>query len=455
MHSLSRRLLVSVAVPLALFFGVMMLVLDFGFQALSNRSLHELLDAQIVTLIAAAEPDPAGGYDAPLDGLDSRLGTPDSGLYAEIRSNDHAWRSPSMAGVPIDFGPPLAQGERQFSHQTVAHTRVEIESRGISFEDDPRNAHALTFSVAVSLTPYEEQLWRFRSWMLGWFSGLMLLLLLSLAALLRRVLAPLRRLEREIHEVEEGRSEMLGSGYPRELSGVARHLNALLLGERKRVTRYRDTLGNLAHGLKTPLAVMRSAVSHDIGSETAARTIGTEIDRMTDIIEHQLKRAAASGGALLGQAPVPVAAVAADLRTALRKVYSRKDLSIELAVQAGSHFIGDGGDFMELLGNLMDNACKWCREKVRVSVTVEDGGAGGRENLTLVVEDDGPGIAEENRAKVLERGVRTDEKVPGHGLGLAMVHDTVDLYGGRLIVDASPLGGARFSLRLPGKTLGQ
>ena len=100
-----------------------------------------------------------------------------------------------------------------------------------------------------------------------------------------------------------------------------------------------------------------------------------------------------------------------------------------------------------MVGNVLDNACKWCREKVRVSVRVDEG-------LTLAVEDDGPGIAAEDRAKVLERGVRTDESVPGHGLGLAMVHDTVDLYGGKLTVDASPLGGARFSLRLPGKKLG-
>jgi two-component system, OmpR family, sensor histidine kinase PhoQ len=452
-HSLSRRLLVSVAIPLALFFGVMMWVLDRGFQTLSERQQQALLNSQIVTLIAAAEPAPSGGYDAPLQGLDTRLATPGSGLYAQIRSNSHLWRSPSTADVPIDFGPPLAQGEREFSYALVGHERVAIESRGISFQDDPQQGHALTFSVAVSLTPYEEQLWIFRSRMLGWFTGLMLLLLVSLAALLRRVLAPLRRLEREIHEVEEGRSEVLGTGYPRELSGATRHLNALLVGERKRVARYRDTLGNLAHGLKTSLAVMRSAISADGAADAAARTIGPEIDRMTGIIEHQLKRAAASGGALLGQAPVPVSAVAADLRAALLKVYARKDLSIELAIQEGGHFIGDRGDLIELLGNLMDNACKWCRSKVRVAVTLAEGREAGRNDLTLVVEDDGPGIAEENRAKVLERGVRTDEKVPGHGLGLAMVHDTVDLYGGTLRVDASALGGARFSLSLPGKIM--
>src|SRR6185437_13852180 len=140
---------------------------------------------------------------------------------------------------------------------------------------------------------------------------------------------------------------------------------------------------------------MRSALRTDVGPDSATRTIGTEIDRMSDIIEHQLKRAA-SGGALLGQAPVAVAAVAADLRSALLKVYSRKDLSIELAVQEGSHFIGDRGDFVELLGNLVDNACKWCREKVRVSAIVEENGGGrGGECLTLAVEDDGAGIAEE------------------------------------------------------------
>src|SRR5690348_9278184 len=427
----------------------MMWVLDRGFRTLSDRQQQALLDSQIVTLIAAAEPDPAGGYDAPLNGLDARLATPDSGLYAEIRSNSHIWRSPSMAGVTaIDFGPPLPQGDREFSYALVGHTRVAIESRGISFADDPKQeGHALTFSVAVSLTPYEQQLWIFRSRLLGWFTGLMLLLLVSLAALLRRVLAPLRRLEREIHEVEEGRSDKLGSGYPRELSGVARHLNALLVGERKRVARYRDTLGNLAHGLKTPLAVMRSALSGEPRADRA--TIGTEIDRMAGIIEHQLKRAA-SGGALLGQAPVAVAPVAADLRAALLKVYSRKDLSIELSIAPDAHFVGDRGDFVELLGNLLDNACKWCRERVRVSVAIDERGAA-RGGLTLIVEDDGPGISEENRGRIMERGVRTDETVPGHGLGLAMVHDTVDLYGGTLAVDASPIGGARFSLRLPGR----
>jgi two-component system, OmpR family, sensor histidine kinase PhoQ len=446
-HSLSRRLLVSVLVPLALFSGVTMLVLDAGFRAQTDRSLQEVLDRQMVALIAAAEPQPDGGYAPAPHTLDPRMETPHSGLYAQIRSQAHEWRSPSTAGEKTDFGGLLSGGQRNRSYSTFGSDPVAIESRSIQFEDNPNASGALTFSVAASLLPYQEQLWRFRRELGGWFLGLMVLLLLTLAALLQHwVLGPVRLMERELHEVEEGRSETLGGGYPRELSGVATNLNALLVGERKRVARYRDTLGNLAHSLKTPLAVMRASLP----AQEGGGMVSTEIDRMSGIIEHQLKRAAASGGALLGQAPVDVAQVAGDLRSALLRVFAHKDLVIELIVAPGTQFIGDRGDLTELLGNLLDNACKWCRSRVRFTAS-GDVLAAPRQRLSLVIEDDGPGISAQNRARVLERGVRADESVPGHGLGLAMVHNTVDLYGGRLAIDASPLGGARISVWLPGR----
>jgi len=445
-HSLTRRLLISVSLPLALFFGVTMLLLDNGFRDLSRRSVDEVLDRQMVALIAATEPQPDGSYAPALSNLDPWLETPRSGVYAQIRSQQHEWRSPSSAGLRIDFGRPLRQGQRSLAYASLGYDRVAIESRGIQFEGSPENSNVLTFTVAVSLGPFQEQLWRFRQQLVGWFIALMLALLVALAALVHWVLAPARRMEREIHEVEEGRSERLGGGYPRELAGVASNLNALLLGERTRVARYRDTLGNLAHSLKTPLAVMRSSL-HDPG---AAETVSGAIDRMSGIIEHQLKRAAASGGGLLGQAPVEVAQITAELRSTLLRVYAAKDLVIELAIASGTQFIGDRGDLTELLGNLLDNACKWCRSRVRLSAAV-DHVAELRERLTLTVEDDGPGISVEDRPRVLQRGVRADEKVPGHGLGLAMVQDTVELYGGGLTIDRSPLGGARIGLRLPGR----
>jgi two-component system sensor histidine kinase PhoQ len=448
-HSLSRRLLITVSVPLALFFGAMMVVLDNAFRELTDRSLQQLLDSQMVALIAAAEPQTDGRYAPEVADLAARMRTPRSGLYAQILTHRNAvWRSPSTAGAPIDFGPPLEAGIRKFSYSTDGPERIGIVSRGIEFED--RTGHVeLTFSVAASLTPYEQQLWGFRRKLFGWFSGLMLVLLAALAGLLRWVLSPLRRMEREIHEVEEGRSDALGDGYPRELSGVATNLNTLLTGERKRVARYRDTLGNLAHSLKTPLAVMRAALTSN--NSVSEVVLNPEIDRMSAIIEHQLKRAAASGGALLGQAPVDIAPIVAELRVALLKVYARKDLAIELVVAPNCQFVGDRGDLIELLGNVLDNACKWCRSLVRLTASA-DGSFATRERLSIVVEDDGPGISAEDRIRIGQRGVRTDETVPGHGIGLSMVQDTVELYGGTLSIGASTsLGGARFALRLPGR----
>jgi signal transduction histidine kinase len=134
----------------------------------------------------------------------------------------------------------------------------------------------------------------------------------------------------------------------------------------------------------------------------------------------------------------------------LLKVYGNKDLSLETAVAANAQFIGDRADLTELLGNLLDNACKWAGARVRIEVDIEEG-ADTRVALRLTIDDDGPGIAEADRAKVLQRGGRADEATPGHGLGLAMVHDTVALYGGTLRIDSSGFGGARFDLRLPGR----
>jgi two-component system, OmpR family, sensor histidine kinase PhoQ len=193
--------------------------------------------------------------------------------------------------------------------------------------------------------------------------------------------------------------------------------------------------------------VMRQSL--DTG-EAAKGALNTEIDRMNGIIEHQMKRAAASGGVLLGQAPVDVSLVVRELRGALLKVYGNKDISLEVATGPGAQFIGDRADLTELLGNLLDNACKWCRSRVRFRASIDDSAAS-RTALRLVIDDDGPGIAEEHRAKVLQRGGRADEATPGHGLGLAMVHDTVALYGGSMRIESSELGGARFELSLPGR----
>jgi two-component system sensor histidine kinase PhoQ len=195
---------------------------------------------------------------------------------------------------------------------------------------------------------------------------------------------------------------------------------------------------------------MRSTLTGEPDFPTRQRVLNEQIDRMDEIVQHQLKRAAATGGATLGQAAVPIEPLLTELRTALKKVYGSKDLLIEVSDTEAATFAGDRGDLFELLGNLLDNACKWCRSRVRVGVgraSTPDA----RRRVLIVVEDDGAGIASADRQRILERGARADEHVPGQGLGLAMVRDIVELYDGQLDIRDSELGGARIEVELPGR----
>jgi two-component system sensor histidine kinase PhoQ len=451
--SLSRKLVLSVAVPLVLFFGLTIAVLDGMFRNLAMQSQRELLEQELVALVSSADSTAEGNLGVRQPDPESSLATPGSGSYALVRNaaGEELWRSPSLAGVMLDVGPPIAAGTRaSFMRQLRDGARIAVLSRGLRWEFAPGRSSDLVFSVATSMEPYYQQLWRLRQTLFGWFALLTVLLLAVLGWLLQRTLAPVRRLEREIGEVERGERERLGERYPRELAGVTANLNTLLHSERQRIARYRDTLGNLAHGLKTPLAVMRAALTQ--GSEQRA-TLDREIDRVAQIVDHQLKRAATGGGASLGQAPVAVAPLAADLRAALLKVHAARDLSIELHIAADAGFLGDRGDLVELLGNLLDNACKWCRHRVLLQAAIDLQRVRPLQ-LVLSVEDDGPGIQPADRERVLARGVRADEQAPGHGLGLAMVRDTVALYNAELQIDSSPqLGGARLELWLPGRSL--
>ena len=450
--SVSRQLVVSIGVPLVLSFGLTVWALDRIFRDSASLALRERLDEELIALVTAAELNEEGRMDVRLLDPESRLSSPGSGHYAAVRNQRgrELWRSPSLADEHLDFGAILGSGRSVFFQTTLGDAPIAVYSRGLQWDYAPGNSANLVFSVAQDLRGQQARLLRFRHQLVAWFTGLTILLLGVLGWLLRRVLRPIHRLEDEIAEVESGQRAQLGGGFPRELSGVARSLNALLRSEQQRIARYRDTLGNLAHSLKTPLAVMRSALA--AGGDVRAG-INSEIDRVAQIVDHQLTRAATSGGTTLGQAAVPVLPIITDLRNALRKVHSRKDLAIEASIDPGAGFLGDRGDITELLGNLLDNACKWCRTRVHVQVRI-DTRLPPEQSLQIRVEDDGPGIAPADRERVLGRGVRADERAPGHGLGLAMVADAVSVYGGDLAIsDSARLGGACLDIALPGRQL--
>jgi two-component system sensor histidine kinase PhoQ len=296
--------------------------------------------------------------------------------------------------------------------------------------------------VAEDLNSFNAQLARFRQQLFGWFTAVAAIMLLAIAVLLRGLLRPLRQIESQIGEIEAGERKALSGKFPTELAGVARNMNVLIDNERGRSERYKHTLDNLAHSLKTPLAAMRTLLNREVDGAISAR-FNEQIDLMDEIVRYQLRKPAAQVSPLLSI--VPVRDEVDRLVSGLKKVYHDKGPVIDSEVTDGVQFRGDKGDLLEVAGNLLDNACKWCRQRVRIRI-----GPGAAEGeMELTVEDDGPGIPPAIAASLLQRGTRLDESTPGHGIGLAVVKDIANSYCGELVITKSELGGARFSVTLP------
>jgi two-component system sensor histidine kinase PhoQ len=260
-------------------------------------------------------------------------------------------------------------------------------------------------------------------------------------------LRQLRRIENEIGEIERGTRESLSGQFPTELTGVARNMNVLINSERARSDRYRVTLDNLAHSLKTPLAAMRALLNQGKPDGFVNR-FNEQIDRMDEIVRYQLRKPAASQAENLVLTVVPVKKEIVRLVEGLNKVYHEKAPQIETDIDAGMQFRGDSGDFLEIAGNLLDNACKWCEGRIRLTIRPAAGGKT-RGGMILVVEDDGPGIPAGAANALLQRGTRLDESRPGHGIGLAVVKEIAESYGGQLAINKSELGGAEFRVTIP------
>ncbi len=446
-QSLRSRLLLTLVVLLLITAAAAAFALDSLYRNLGQHALEDVLDAQVMALVSTAELDGEGKL-APQNLAEPRLATPGSGLYAEILGSQGSWRSPSAVGSGLNLAAEPLPGERRFEHSQLANgTPVLGLSLGVRWETEDGLSRDFVIRAAQSLAPWHRQLLLVRTGLASGFLLLALLLLAGLTIALRYALEPLRRLEGEIIDIEAGRRESLGTEWPRELAGVTGNLNVLLRGERKRLERYRTTLGNLAHSLKTPLAALRGLVERgDV--EPAALT--PQLERMQAIVQHQLKRAVlgGSGATLIDQ---PVGEPLEQLRSALGKVYADRRIAISLAVAPGTAYPVDAGDFLELAGNLMDNACKYCRRSVAVCATPWTTAEWRRPGLVLEVEDDGRGIEPADRAHVLERGVRADESVAGQGIGLSVAREIAAAYAGTIEIGESQLGGARVCVRLPGR----
>lgn len=451
MSSLSARLLISVSVLLLFFFGVTIVVLDTAFRSAGEQAQQDILDGHLMALLAAAEPNDAGELGMPPDLHEARFGAIGSGLYAELLDADATvvWRSRSALGMEIPVGATPKSGNRLFLDQVLADkTPLLTLSLAVQWEFPNGELKPYVFKVAESLDSFNAQITKFRRQLFSWFAAVALIMLLSISVLLRRLLRPLRQIENEIGEVEEGKRSSLSEQFPTELTGVARNMNMLIDSERARSDRYKLTLDNLAHSLKTPLAAMRALLSQGKAAKFADR-FNEQIDRMDEIVRYQLRKPTVSVADNLVLALVMVKAEVERLVDGLRKVYHDKSPVIESRIADGMRFRGDSGDFLEMAGNLLDNACKWCTGRVQITIRSASVGTEAAGGMIMTVADDGPGIPDEAADALLQRGTRLDESTPGHGIGLAVVKELAESYGGQLSIQRSELGGAEVRVTIP------
>lgn len=438
-YSIRARLLLGAALVLLAFLAGAGLAVERA-HADSVRDAHfARLQSTVYLLLARAELDDAGALVMPPELPEPRLSVPGSGLYAAIYNPQRRerWQSASSLGREPPF---LREGVQvgQWRYGTVPGASGEYLMAAYGVRWAGRNHSAtLVLTVLEDKAALDKELAIFSRTLWLWLGGAALLLLLAQVLLLQWGLAPLARVTREVRRVEAGEQLRIDGKYPTEILGLTDNLNTLIEQERVRQKRYKEALSYLAHSLKTPLAVLRGALANPPQLPAA---VEQQVARMDEIVQHQLGRAGA-GGATRFAPRVPLAPIAERIRDALTKVYADKGLTLELQCDAQLGWRIDEGDVFELLGNLLDNAAKWARSRVRATLWQEAG------RLHIRVDDDGPGFSDTE--SVLQIHVRGDERVPGHGVGLAMVKDLVDSHHGQLSLTRGELGGARVEIVLP------
>ncbi len=444
-RSLRLRFMLGATVLAVLFMLILLPLLQSAFHLAQEDVIEQRLAADAAALISAAEL------------VDGSLRMPESMPAMELnllearqlgfiydRHGRLVWRSPSSLDEQIDYRPRYDGRGREFaSLQDPRGERYFV----YDLEVDRLRGEEAGYSI-VTMQPsrdYDALVDGMRRQLYWWLGGAWLVLLVLLWLGLTWGFASLRGLGRELDEVENGARERLSDGHPRELLRLTRSLNRLLDGERRQRERYRDSLGDLAHSLKTPLAVLQG-VADTLASERQHReqveVLRTQIERMSQQVDYQLQRASLrrSGLRRHREALGPVLDV---LTQALDKVYREKRVVLSRDFPPALHLPVERGALLELLGNLLENAYRLCLGQIRVRARSN------AEGCELWVEDDGPGIPAERREQILQRGERLDTRHPGQGIGTAVAKDIIESYGGSLQLEESPLGGACFRIRLP------
>jgi len=383
---------------------------------------------------------------------EARLSQADSTLFAQISNANEGvlWQSPSLLGESL---PRMssALGEYQFSDNLDWGNKPSIVSLTLGIEWETEQGDLpFTVQIAEYSASYDKRLARYQRQFGLWLLVLGSVLLVLLLLLLNWAIKPLGRVTRQVGEIEQGERQRFDEDYPYEVSRLTQNLNQLLNFEEQRITRQKEVLGNLAHSLKTPIAVLRGLQYNDVNNETAQQ----QLNSMQTIIDYQLQSASAVGRRRFAK-PIYIKEITEQIINSLSKLHQDKALTVNVNIADNTLFYGDKGDWMELVGNLLDNAFKWAETQVSIDVnqtTLSSTGQSNRTGIAIEVGDDGVGIDDTLKSTILQRGVRLDSQTPGHGLGLHIVKGIVEAYNGIIDIQqnsaSSDARGTRFMVSL-------
>lgn len=440
--SLKRRLISVSSVVLILAFSIIYIVTKTAYTNASKSRIQESLVAQIYALMAVSE-DKDAQLTLPEILRNDRLNHLNSGLVAYVLDidGDLIWRSRSS-----DTFTSLPEISLNYSLQKMTESELDghqmfwIGDR-IIWEHENGMEGEYLFLIGEKQAILRASVRQYKRDVALWLSITALVLIFVLVFALNVLLYPLREAQNQIELVSRGDADNVQGEFPDELRPLTSSINQLLESETLQKARYRDTLGNLAHSLKTPLAVIKSELQNQTGVGSQSQ-LAKQIERINDIVRYQLNRSVISAGKELKRKSL-IAPEVAKIIDALKKVHAERQLEITADLDPDLYFPGEQGDFMELIGNIADNACKWAKSKVLISAASKNN------QLYLEVKDDGPGIPAEKRALILDRGKRLDQHAEGQGLGLSIVMDIIKTYRGEITIDKSDFGGSLFSLRIP------
>ena len=443
MNSIAVRLLLAATLVMALFIGLTTMAIQHTVDQRSELARFERMQGQIYALLGATRVTPDGFIDISAADLPNPLmQQPMSGNYAEVRdaSISRVWHSPSLT-TELPVSSEGAIGQWKFS--TESHSGMGplfILRFAVEWLLPNGELTAYQFIVGDSRKEFDQQRSAFNRNL--WIAMLSMgaLLLMSIALVLAWGLTPLRRISRLLNEIENGQRDQLPANVPVELHPLTSRINTLIASERGRQKRYRHTLDDLAHSLKTPLSVLRNIP--DRKAQEDKNELHRQADRMEQIVQYHIKRADA-GTQRLMTPPTELHPPASRIIRSLEKVYRDHTILFDNRIGESDMIRLEEADIMEILGNLLENACKYGSVNIRLSYTH-------RKHISeLVIEDDGPGFPDALQDRLTTRGVRADTHKEGQGIGLAITQELVENYGGTMELGESALGGAKVIIALP------